>query len=204
MPGAVPSADLIDTFAGIMRLLITLLMQHGAIRGVPAPFLLELREHVAALGRNVVAVLRRMADGTLRRQPAQHAPRPSVMRRPPTVFRTLPRGWLWLVRVVQETMSSGYQLQACLDQQDLPAMFAAAPQLRRALLPLATMLGVKLPKAAPALAPAPASSPWSAQGSRACPGSAPSASGLPAPGATAPERLRTFPPRAPFLAWHPA
>lgn len=63
-------------------------------------------------------------------------------KRPPLV---LPRNSLWLVRTVQQTAVYGVHLRLLLDDPEMVALLAAAPQLHRVLRPLCRALGVTPP-----------------------------------------------------------
>jgi hypothetical protein len=91
--------------------------------------------------------------------------RPSASPRPPRTLRRaapstarprLPEGFGWLLRQVPEAAAYAGQLQHLLDDPDVAALLAAAPQIGRALRPLCRSLGIR---PGPALRPPPPATP---------------------------------------------
>ncbi len=71
---------------------------------------------------------------TLRRTPRAQRPQPAGR---------LPRGFAWLIRLAPEAAAYGGQLQYMLADQEMAALLAAEPKLRRLLRPLCRMLAIR-------------------------------------------------------------
>lgn len=152
MPSPIPA----ERFSGILHTLRGLVARFGLARGVAGPLICLIWNRLGRIEHRVLGILRRIEAGTLS-PPASPQPRPGGADRPseavpvpgPVPVRVpVPRGETWLVKLIQETAASASHLRYLFADHDLPALFAAAPQLRRALQPLATMLGVALPQPA--------------------------------------------------------
>lgn len=154
MPPAIAPAP----FRAMVQSLLDHLARHGVARRVQGPLLALIWNHIRAIECQVLGLLARLEAGTLRRFPARRRPAPGRPRRAPPP-RRLPHGPLWLVRLVNETAYPASWLDRLLQHPDVPELLRQAPQLRRALRPLCTMLGVPLPAPAPPSAPQPPSHP---------------------------------------------
>lgn len=102
--------------------------------------------------RRFNAVMARLDAGTLRRPPVRNpnaAPRKPATQRPrrewPYRLRTTP-GWLYvLIEPKHHLAVYGDALQRWIKSPALQDLIVQAPQLRRILRPLCTMIGVELP-----------------------------------------------------------
>lgn len=151
-----------DVFAWKMRTLWELVARFGAERCLPIPLRNAIADFLFKAQRQVSNVLRHLAAGTLRRHVARRPPPPVA---PGTRYHSglgalLPRDRMWLVRLMPEAGQGRGIIAYWLETiPDLPAVLAQAPQLRRALGPLCTALGIRLPKRVRHPAPAPEPTP---------------------------------------------
>ncbi len=136
-------------FSTMVQALLGLLARYGNQRKIHGPLLVLAWNHIRAIERRVIALLERIAAGTLRRHPGRRTPAPRAAPRRPPAPLPLPTGHDWLIRLVQETAQATPGLQLVLADPGLPALLEQVPQLRRALRPLCAMLAVSLPKPPP-------------------------------------------------------
>ena len=112
--------------------------------------------HINRTTQRFERLVTRWQSGTLPK-PRIRAPR-AKRPTPTTQAPRLPRARAWLVLRLQDhhVNTRASQLQYFLaNTPDLPAFLEAAPQARRLLRPLCTMLGVQMPGDAPPPAPRP-------------------------------------------------
>ncbi len=123
---------------------------HGARGFLTAALQLLLWGRLSRMAQRARCLAGRMAAGEplVAPRPARTTPRPP----PSRPYTRLPRGTLWLIRVVPGTASGAETLRFLLTDPDM-ADLAHAPPMRRLLQPLCRMLGVAMP---PAPKPAPA------------------------------------------------
>lgn len=133
--------------AALIAQLCPIIARFGLARGLAGPVIIAIWQRVRTAGTHIELMLARHAAGTLRRHPRRRL-RIACKRR-----QVLPGKWprkrAWLVTLIPETAGNASQLQLMLANPNVPAMLAAAPQLRRSLRPLCHMLGVSLPKPPP-------------------------------------------------------
>ena len=122
------------------------------------PALALVSNTMAAVARRFAAVMARLDAGTLRRPPVRKPPirehgappgKTPATRKPcqewPYRLRSTP-GWLYkLIEPKHHLAHWGDRLHEWIHSAELQAQIAQAPQLRRILSPLCTMIGVELP-----------------------------------------------------------
>ncbi len=158
------------------RLLATLLAMLGARLerpgkpGLAGPLIVAIATRLHRIGNRLAHYAARWRAGTL----APPRRRPSVPRRrnpaakSPDIVPHLPRGKMWLVRLVPGIGIGANHLSILLDDPDMVAMIQAAPQIGRTLRPLWHMLS-KDPLPDILRPPRPVSAPPSSADSRSVP-----------------------------------
>ena len=114
------------------------------------PLVILICNRLNRISTRLVALAARFKAGTLpaareprvRRQRAGLARDPAALRLP-----RLPRGFGWLLKEVRETAQLGGQVSHILDDPEMLALLAAAPQAGRILRPLFRMMAIPVPEA---------------------------------------------------------
>jgi hypothetical protein len=141
--------------AGLIDGLCAAVAAHGVRGLLTAPLILLLWSRLRRMAVRARRLANRMAAGAPLSTPRrQAAPRS----RPSRPYVRLPRGVLWLVKVVPATASGAAGLRFLLDDPEMAAL-TDSPPMRRLLRPLCRMLGVKPPPAAKPAPPAAAAVP---------------------------------------------
>ena len=151
-------------FAAILRrvLAVVAAQQGGGIhpQGMETAAVTHITTRIRQIYARFAAIAARAAHGTLRRTPIP-LPRPDTGRgqasrparttpprpRPPEQCwpHRLPGTPGWLVRLVAPLSGNGPDMQALFADEDMRALIAAAPQLRRILRPICRMFAVTIP-----------------------------------------------------------
>ncbi len=127
-------------------------------RLIPLPFCQLVMDWLFPRQRAVIALMRRIEAGTLRKSPA-YTPRAtpprdaanSAARTPVPPEKILPRGFAWLCRWAPETRRVGVDLGELLNEPKMKEMVLAAPgQMTRLLGPMLTATGERKPEWFPA------------------------------------------------------
>ena len=130
-----------ERLVGILDSLCRAVAHHGLLRRLAGPLLVLICGRLQRTATRVARLAARQGKPSRPRKPRKPAARPSRPK-PPLV---LPRGKLWLVRLIPETAFGGSQLQHLLSQPDMAAFIAETPQMGRLLRPLCRMVGAALP-----------------------------------------------------------
>lgn len=195
------SVALLERFTGVIRLMQGVLARFGLLRRMHGPLQVDTWNRLSLILLRVTGLLRRYEAGTLRTYPNRRPPCPSAdrrhparTRRPPAgpVLGPLPRRPGWLIAQVPEIAWEHATLRDWIADPKLAAIAAEVPQLRRALAPLCTMMGLRLPKRPPPRPTAGPPQPQSQPQPRPAPASAPALRPLRSPS-------RHRPPQAPSL-----
>ncbi len=129
-----------DRFALLIEALCRAVAARARAQRLAGPLLILVWSRLHRMALRFAALAARVRTGRL---PARLAARRPSRSGPPP--RLLPHGFAWLVRLVPEAAASGSQLQHLLEDPELAALLAAAPQAGRILRPLCRMLGVRPP-----------------------------------------------------------
>ncbi len=142
MSRAIPLAA---RFAGIIATLLAMTgarLQRPGKPGLAGPLTVAIAIRLQRIGNRLARYAARFHAGTL--APPRPRRRPTGPRRHPpgqwAELPRLPRGRLWLVRLVPGAGVGANHLRSLLDDPDMRAMLATAPQIGRTLRPLWQML----------------------------------------------------------------
>jgi hypothetical protein len=134
-----------ERLAGLIDGLCAAVAAHGPRGLLTVPLLLLLWSRLRRMAGRARRLATRMASGEPLSTPRRARTPRSAPSRP---YNRLPRGVLWLVRVVPATASGAAGLQFLLTDPEM-APLIAAPSFRRILNPLCRMLGVPPPPPPP-------------------------------------------------------
>jgi len=144
-----------DRFARIIDGLCGAVAARAHKNALARPLLVLLYYRLRRMVVRLASLAGRVRSGTLpapaRRRAASSRPRTA----PPAP--RLPRGFVWVPRLVPEANGYASQLQHLLADPAMVALLAAAPQAGRILRPLCRMLGIRPPPGLLGSSPAPAS-----------------------------------------------
>lgn len=110
------------------------------------PLVILICNRLNRIVTRLLALAAQVAAGTLRapRVACRRRETAATPREPPRL--RLPRGFGWLIREVRETVQYGGQVSHILDDPEMLALLAAAPQAGRILRPLCRMMAISLPE----------------------------------------------------------
>jgi hypothetical protein len=127
-----------------LAIIIEGLCQAVAARGPKAgsavPLIVLAAMPLRRMSARFASLAAAVRDGRLARAPTLR--RPALTVRAPRPHR-LPRGFGWLIRLVPEAAVSGSQLQYWMEDPELVALLARAPQAGRILRSLCRMLAIR-------------------------------------------------------------
>ncbi len=163
MPWELPPqpTDPAERFDRLLRAMQRAAGDNHVARGVSGPLVILIWNYLGGIINRFAATVAKLRAGTLppRRAPRPRAPLPAgeppVSAKPPRQKRLLPRGEMWLVKLLGWQIGNlGSQLEDLLKDPDMAALIAAAPQLGRLIRPLCRALGgdagaASLPKRPP-------------------------------------------------------
>ena len=178
-----PLPPLAERFARIIAMLVAMVgarLERPGKPGLAGPLTVAIANRLAGIRNRLARYAARFRAGTL--APPCPRPAPPRPRRPRGPGRwdhlpRLPRGRMWLVRLVPGIGVGANHLALLLDEPEMQAMLAAAPQVGRTLRPLWHMLSpdplppmLRRPPPAPGpAAPSPAPAATSASRLTPCP-----------------------------------
>ena len=145
MPPTAPQTPA-ERFAGIIATLLAMVgarVQRPGTPGLAGPLTLAIAIRLQRIRHRITRFAARMAAGTLRpprRRKAAPRRRTAPAKPPLIVLPKLPRGRLWLVRLVPGIGVGATYLRILLDDPEMQALLAAAPQMGRTLRPFWQML----------------------------------------------------------------
>src|SRR5262245_55791171 len=142
-----------DRFAWSLRRLYNALGVEFRRRGIGHPLQTEISVRLTGLVRRLNAVFAKWQAGTLRAAQGRNGTslRPSAQRgegdvkRPACAWRGLPHGFGWLKRLLPGAGGEMNAFIAVLDDAEMKAIAATAPQVGRILRPLCHLLGIPTP-----------------------------------------------------------
>ena len=123
--------------------------------GLPGALLIAIWNRLARMAARVTKLAARVEAGTLkppRKRPAGSRRTPA---KPKPAEIKLPRHFAWLLPLVPGIAFGKGHLQVLLDDPEMQALIAAAPQIGRTLRPLCHMLGLRPPPTLQLPPPAP-------------------------------------------------
>ncbi len=144
-PSAPPT--LAERFARIIAGLCRTVAAQIAGGRLAAPMIVLIWTRLNRLGVRFARVAARGEAGTPPRRRRQH-PRPTRPRPAKPCLagpQTLPRGFLWLLRLVPAASSGASQVRYLLADPEITALIEAVPEAGRILRPLCHMLGIRPP-----------------------------------------------------------
>jgi hypothetical protein len=149
MPWELPPqpTDPAERFARIIVSMRQAAADSHVARGVSGPLILLIWNYLGRILNQFAAIAAKVRAGTL---PARRAPKPRAPLPPaepplpakPRKRSPLPRGEMWLIKLFGWHVGGhGSQLGHLLNDPDMAALIAAAPQLGRLIRPLCRALG---------------------------------------------------------------
>ena len=179
--------------------------------GLAGPLIVAIWNRLSRMAQRITRLAARLEAGTLKPPRKRPAGSRRTVAEPKPDGTKLPRGFAWLLPLVPGIVFGRTQLQALLDEPEMQAFIAVAPQIGRTLRPLCHLLGLRplppllrLPPKPPPVHPEPLPSepPASAQAGRTPPAAPPPAR-LPRKPRTKPPAPEVAPPAIvpPVLAW---
>jgi hypothetical protein len=147
-----PTHTLSDRFASIIEGLLRALTTQGRESRLCGALLTLLHKRLLRTRNRFTVLAARVRDGALPEvAPARHQTQSQEARpRPSSPPALLPRGFGWIIRMVPKPWLVNHwraQLNEMLDDPELVAIVAVAPQMGRELRPLCHMLAIEPPPA---------------------------------------------------------
>ena len=133
------SPSLTDRFRRLIEALCAAVYAGNAEGELAEPVICLIWEWLRRKAARFAALAARVAAGAVfPARPRPAAPRPLLVMRTPQV---LPRTWCWLAKLVPDPDRYRWALFRILEEPEMQALVAAAPQIGRIMRPLAIALG---------------------------------------------------------------